>query len=264
MPAFRRAVGVDVDVAEDVGEVVLKDFRKDLRRDTLRRGVEVQRAAEARDAVALGGSAGDGAEVVRDKEDCQAEVAVERAQKRSEEALSRGVDAHERLVEGEDFRFDGEGAGDHDALPLPAGEGADGFVGVVGGADSFEALLDAVFDVAWRGTPAGKSTRGGHEDGLPGADGEGTLGVAALGDVADEALALGVVGRAAEDGGGAGVAVEKADEDLDEGGLSAAVGADDGDEFAGCGSEGDVLEREPASRVGEGEVVDGDGVFGHV
>ena len=78
-------------------------------------------AAEVHDRDGVGDVADD-RQVVRDEEQPQAELAREADEQVRELRLGGGVERRERLVEHEHGRVGGQGAGDRDALPLPARE----------------------------------------------------------------------------------------------------------------------------------------------
>ena len=134
-------VGVDVDVAEDGGDVVAEDFGEDGGRKALGRGVGVEGSAEAGDAV---GAGGDGAEVVADDDGGEVEVVVEAGKEFGELLLAGDIDAHGGLVEDEDARGGGDGAGDHDALELASREFPDGAIAEVVDANFAEGAADGV------------------------------------------------------------------------------------------------------------------------
>src|SRR5205085_4533782 len=90
------------------------------------------------------------------------------------------------------------------------------------------------------------------------ADGVGGVvgwGLGEVGDGASEFFAGPVVEISCGDFDGAGGA-EVADEGFDEGGFAGAIGAQDGENLAGCEDEGDVAEGGFVGGVGEGEVFD--------
>jgi hypothetical protein len=97
--------------------------------------VVVEGAVEAGDAV---GNGADGAEVVADEDDRQPEVRLKTLDEFDEPLLAGRVDAGRRLVQEQQLRAGREGARDVRALQLPAGQFADGLVGVVGDADALE------------------------------------------------------------------------------------------------------------------------------
>uniref|UniRef100_A0A0B7K5W6 Uncharacterized protein n=1 Tax=Bionectria ochroleuca TaxID=29856 RepID=A0A0B7K5W6_BIOOC len=147
-------------------------------------------------------------------------------QRRLDEGLGLGVDGAGGLVEDEDGRALEEGAGDGDALDLAARQ------------------LDAV--LADGGAVA--LGEGVEEQGVLGHDADG-VAEGALGDVADVA---------AVDPDAAGGDVVVAQEELGEGGLACARGADEGDCLAGLGVDVDAVEDGSPGVVAEADVVEGD------
>lgn len=135
--ALGGAVGVHVDIPEDRGEIVLEDLGEDGGRESGGGVVVMEGSAEAGDAIASGG---DGADVVADDDDGQPEFGAKAGDEFAEALLTGRIDADGWFVHQEDAGSASEGAGDHDALELSAGERADGPVGEGFGADAFEAV----------------------------------------------------------------------------------------------------------------------------
>ena len=172
-------------------------------------------------------------------------AAVHEAAQRLEDAAGRfGVEAGGGLVEEQDGRVADHGAGDGDALALPAGEHA-------------AALADAGVVAVGQAQDevVGVGGRGGGGDVLVGGVGAAPADVVGDGAVEDECLL--------EDGGDVapqvgecevaqvdvvegdrpGVGVVGAQQQLGERGLARAAGADDGDLGAGGDLEVDVVQR---------------------
>ena len=101
----------------------------------------------------------DGAELVRDVDDRDAELTVERRQQLGERLLRLGVDAGGRLVEHEQRRLAGQRLRDERALLHPARERAERRVGDRREADPVDRLRDLRPIFACGGVRAGAPTR---------------------------------------------------------------------------------------------------------
>ncbi|GJC99127.1 hypothetical protein ColKHC_07953 [Colletotrichum higginsianum] len=180
-----------------------------------------------------------------------------------EGGFAGGVQGARALVEQQQTRLAHEGAGDGQALPLPAGEtgGRGPALGVVPLGQGHDDVVDVgqlagLLDLGLGrlgvggGAEADVEADAAVEQGrVLGHDGDGVPeGGREVGDVVavDEDLAL-------------GREVEALDE-VHDGGLSGARGTDQAAELAGLQGEGDVVEDVDvrAARVGEGDVLEGD------
>lgn len=132
-------MGIDVDVAEDGGDIVTENLGEDAGGEAFGRDVGVERAGEAGNAIASGG---DGADVVADDDDGELEGLVECGQHLGELLLAGDIDTDGGFIEEEDAGSRGDGASDHGALELAAGELADGVIGEMGDADDLHGLGD--------------------------------------------------------------------------------------------------------------------------
>ena len=205
------------------------------------------------DAVDLGDDVGD---VVGDEDDA-CSLLCEAAEEVAEVLLGTEVEGVGGLVEEEHLRGSYEGAADHDAALLAGGHLAYRFVGEGDGVDLVENLFGAGAHLGGDGVDEIGPESGAGEE--AGEDGVAAVGVerGAAGEFGrDDAEALFKLGEvpalAAEDGDvstrvvGVGVrpgdGVALAGDGLDEGGLAAAVGAEDGDVLAGGYGEVDVVQ----------------------
>ena len=211
-------------------------------------------------------------EVVGDQDQAGA-LSDEAAHAFAEVALGGEVEGVAGLVEQELAGAVDEGAGDEDAAFFSGGHFADEVVGEVGGVDAFESFGGAEAHL-FGDDEVGPERGGGEEAGDDGVEAGGASGGAAGGvgrarggveagvGVGDDSEVVAEFGQvpaaAAEDAHfGAGRAVvgndgvELAVHGADEGGFAAAVGAEDGDVFAGLDGEVDVVED---NAVAEGYV----------
>ena len=159
-----------------------------------------------------------------------------------------GVEIAGGLVGEEDGRLEGQGAGDGDALALAAGELVGQVVEAVVEADELEQAAGARFDFLAR--EAFEVEREGHvlDAGERGEEveeleDEADFVAAEAGEVVIGERGDGLAVDADFAGGGA---VEAADQ-VEEGGLSGAGGADDGDHFAAGDVEVDGIEGDDLS-----------------
>jgi hypothetical protein len=195
---------------------------------------------------------GDVCDVVGDEEDAGA-LAGEGAEELAELGLGGEVEGVGGLVEEKHFGLAGEAgagecAGDHDAALLACGHFADGLFGDGSCADEVEEFFGAGAHGGGDGEvgPEGRTRKEAGEDGVAAGGAEGGLAGEFGLDDAEAAFEFGEVpALAAEDadeGVGEGQGVALAGDGFDEGGFAAAVGAEDGDVFAGFDAEGDVVE----------------------
>ena len=162
------------------------------------------------------------------------------------EAVPRGgVEARAGLVEEEDLGVVREAAREGEALAQASGEGACALAAALDERDVLEDGLRAVRDGG-----AGHAVEAREEAEVLF---HGQLGVRALalGDEADDAAEARFVAGDAEarDLGRAARGAEDAGEDVEEGGLARAVGAQEGDDLAGGHVQRDALERVPLAVV---------------
>lgn len=254
-------MGVDVPAgvfaAEDRGDVVAEEFGEDGGGEARGGIVKVESAAEASGAIAAGG---DGSDVVADDDDGDAECGVDGSDEFGEAVLPGDVDADGGFVEQEDAGLAGDGAGDHGALDLPAGEPPDGSVGEVGGPHEGERIVDGAGELARGGAEGVEREQQRHRDHLSDREGETELGFDFLWDIADEPAASGVAWEEAGDADVAIGAVEEPEGEFEKRGFAAAVGPEHAESLTGADVEGDVLERGiGGAGVPEGDVAVGDG-----
>lgn len=144
----------------------------------------------------------------------------------------------------------GEGPGDRDALLLACGERGEGIVGAIGDVHAIEGGSHA------GGGDAAVLEVSTHGD--DGGDGEGEGDFGALWDVGDsgrEVVARKIAEGAIVKEDLAGRGREQIEREAEEGGLSGAVGTEDGGHGARREGEGNVAEDWAVGRVGKGEVV---------
>ena len=152
------------------------------------------------------------------------------------------------LVEEEHLGGRDEGAANHDATLLAGGHFAHGLVGELGCVDLMENFVGAGAHGVGDGEvgPEGGTGEEAGEDSVAASSGEGLLAGKFGRDNAEALFEFGEVPAvAAEDaylGFRLGDWVALAGDGLDEGGLTAAVGAEDGDVLAGVDGEIDVVE----------------------
>ena len=163
------------------------------------------------------------------------------------------------FVEDDDAGLGEQQPGDGEALAFPAGEAVaalpdDGVeaVGQVGDEVGEAGAAQGVEDLLVVGGGAGQAQVGAQRL---------VEEVPVLGDDAD-GLAQGGGGEVADvgaaDADGAGVDVVEAGQELGEGGLAGAGGADDGDDLAGVDAEGDVVDDlDAAAGVEGGDLLEG-------
>ncbi len=243
---------------EDGVEVALEDAEKDILGQALRAVVVVQRAIEARHAVA---GRDDAAEIVRDDDEGEAEALLEVVEQADEPFLAGLVDAGGGLIEEQEPGFGDQGAGDEDALLLAAGQAPDGLLREGQHIDGLEGCADGGAVGFAEGAEEGFASDQAELDDLADGDGERPVDGMALRDVADEgAVGAGLVGGAAEDFDGAGIGLQDAQHELQQCGLAAPVGADDAQRRTGLHVEGDAR-KSGAAVVGEGDVMDADDIL---
>ena len=183
--------------------------------------------------------------VVRDQQD--GEAAGQLHQQLVELGRGRAVHAGRGLVQQQQLGMGGQGAGDEHPLPLPAGQGGEGAPAQLGQPDGGQRLLGRL--------PVLSAVRAGREVAHPAhahhvQDGDREQGVEAgvLGHVAHPAA--GPLRRPAEHPHLAGLRARGAQDQAQQGGLAAPVGAHRGDELSGQHLEADLLEHRLAG-VGE-------------
>lgn len=205
--------------------------------------------AEAND---MGVVVDDGGEVVGGDDDgCAAGGDI--AEGVDEVVVGDGVKRGGGLVEQEEVGFAGEGAGDQDALLLPAGEFGDFAAGEVGDFHCVQCGLDGVVGVGERAAsdavlPA--EAVAAHFDDFADGDGEVPVDGAGLGHVAD--AGADAVGRPAVDQDFAARGLERAENGLEQRAFAGAVAADQGGECAAGDLQVYLLEH------GGAAVADGD------
>jgi len=199
--------------------------------------------------------------VVGDENGGEVDAFVEFAEPAAEFLADFGVERAEGFVEQEDFGLGGEGAGEGDALALAAGELVGPTVGDAGELDKVEQPVDALVNFLVAG--AIRATANAEAEGNVLENGQMAKERVVLKDEADAAVTgrgVGDVLAMKEDAAiAAGVGVFQAGENAQEGGLTAAGGAEEGDEAAGWNLEFKVLERDKAAKG----FADVDGVDAH-
>lgn len=210
------------------------------------------------DADDLLDDAGDGSDVVRDHDDGHSFVQF--AQGVVKLLFELVVNEIGGLIEDQQPGVGDNGSGEHGALHLAAGNFADG-----SSCDLFESRFDdelhgPAFVLARVGGPEPVSALESGEDDLEDRDWECAVEVRDLGHVSDETFA------AAEEFGGEpdGTRVGDSSEDsLDQGGFTAAVGADDAEEIPFADLQIDVLQGFVAI-VSDAYVAERDEIHGSV
>jgi hypothetical protein len=209
--------------------------------------------AHEEDAVDLGDDVG---EVMGDEEE-GGSLLGQGAEKLVEVALSGKVEGVRGFVEEEGSGGGDEGAGDHDAALLAGGHFADGLIAEGDGVDLGEDLVGAgvhlVGDV--KVGPEGGAGKEAGEDGVAAGGLEGGFAGEIGRDNTEHLFEFGEIPALAAEEGDAGLRlacfgnqwVALAGDGLDEGGLTAAVGAQDGDVLAGMDGEIDVVKDNPLS-----------------
>ena len=150
-----------------------------------------------------------------------------------------GVEVGEGLVEQEEVRVDGEGAGEGDALLLAAGELGGASAGVIGHPDDVEEFAGPLVSLS----PSLASHLEAESDVLEDAH------VRPEGVVLEHHAAASPVGRSARDvvvseADAAGVGEVEACDDPEEGRFAAAAGAEEEEQFTGLDDEGHVVDGE--------------------
>ncbi len=184
---------------------------------------------------------GNAAEVVGGDQH-QVAALAELAQQFDDRALGLDVDAGERLVEQDDLAFLGQGAGQEDALLLSARQLADLALAEARHADAFECGVDLAAVVLRGDAQEAHVAVAAHHHHVFDEDREVPVDVLALGDVGDAGCASGRrrTGKA-RDGDLAARRANEAHDGLEEGGLAAAVDADQAADRARCQLERHVL-----------------------
>ncbi len=162
----------------------------------------------------------------------------EGAEDGEEVALVGEVEEGGGFVEEEDAGLLGEGGGEEDALFFAAGESAE-----IAMAEGFAIHLGesgvGLGEVLIAFEPASGVGRAAHEDDLFDGEGEGEIeGGFDEGDLAGEGAAVDFRDGLAAEEDFAGLGREMAREQTQERAFAGAVGAEDGNEFAGVGREG--------------------------
>lgn len=163
------------------------------------------------------------------------------------------VEAGGGFVEDEQFGEVDEGAGDEGASLLAGGEQGEPVVESVAESDESEQVACALALVGGGGVVEADGVEEAGEDGVGGGEvgvdrGAGDVGAGGVGRRVDHADAfaegadVGAADRFAQDVERAGGGEELAGEGSGEGGFSAAVGAEDGDAFAGGDGAGEAVE----------------------
>ena len=158
-----------------------------------------------------------------------------------------------------------EGAADHDAALLAGGHFAYELVTEGSGVDFTKNLLGALAHGGGDGEvgPEGGAREEAGEDGVKAGGREGLAAGQLGGDDAEALFELGEIPAGSAEEADAGVrlnqGVELAGEGFEEGGFAAAVGAQDGEVFAGVEDEVDVVQdgRGATGYVDVGEIDDG-------
>ncbi len=248
--AVAAGAGEQVD-ADEVGDVAGAGVGSDVGQGA---GLDDATSFEDDDAVGEGVGVD---RVVGDEEAHAVEGGEVAAQVPADVTAGAGVEGGERLVEEQQARLGGQGAGQGDALGLAAGEGAGPVGGVVGEPDTLEPGGGAGSGVRL-GDAAGAEAEGdvlqrgqvGEQEIVLEDDGDGAV----FG--ADEHVGGGVVERFAVEVDAAAVDRQEPGEAAEQGGLAGTVGAEHGDGFATLGGDVDV---EPERAEG----VDDPGLEGH-
>ncbi len=169
------------------------------------------------------------------------DVVVQVAQPFAEFFADLGVESAEGFVEEEDLGFDGEGAGEGDALALAAGELGGVSVSVHIELHELQQGQDAAADILARGAFAARLDAQAEGDVFE--DGHMAEEGVVLEDEADAALA-GVErgGVLAVEVDGAAVGGIQPGDDAEEGGFAATGGTEQSDEGAGWDGEGDAVQ----------------------
>lgn len=164
-------------------------------------------------------------------------------QQAGHEPLMGHIEVQQRLIAQQQVRVRAESLGDAQALQFATGEHADRGVGVGLGTDLFEQRFDLL--AARAGEPARSPAVAveSHAHEVAAAHRGVVVDAALLGDVAD--VRVSASGAVAVDAGRTGIQLILSEEDLEQGGLAAAVGAEDGDELAGLDVDVEVVPQHP-------------------
>ena len=177
-----------------------------------------------------------------------------------ERLLALHVDPGGRLVEDEEVRQAGEGAGDQHPLLLPAGQRRDAVAGLLAQADRVDRVLDRgpVLAPGRQERPAPRQPARGDDLAHGGRD--AGAGADPLRHEADAAPVPEAVERGAEQPHLAAAGGHQPEHGADQGRLAGAVGAEDGEHLAGPHDEVDAAQHRTAAEL-DGAVGDGhDGI----
>jgi hypothetical protein len=230
----------------DMGRVV------PTRRESIRVAVEDDAAADEHEPVDV---LLDGAELVRAKEDCHAEVPVELLEESGECLLRVHVDTGRRLVEDEQIRARGECLREERALLLPSREPAQDRPSLAREVDSFDRLVDDGAITATEEPARNEAASDDFADRHRRVDAE----LCPLREVSDPSSARELGCRLPEQERLAPPRLLEADRDTQERRLAAAVRPGDGDELSGLDLEVDIVQDLGPTGVGEADVRQLDG-----
>ena len=193
--------------------------------------------------------------VGRDQHD--AALGAQVAQKADDLVLGLDVDAGERLVKQDDLAVLGERAGEEDTLFLAAGQFADLALAEGGHANPFERLVDH-FPVGRR-RPSQKAHMAiaTHHDDVFDQNGEGPVDLLGLRHIGDDVAVKGFGDAHAEHGDVTARRGHEAHDRLEEGGFARAVDADQRGDGAARDFEAGVAQGGVAVAVGDRDVTGG-------
>ena len=198
----------------------------------------------------------DGAELVGDVEDRDAEIRAQRLEQEAERLLRRGVDARRRLVEREQRGLGGERLGDQRPLLHPAGERPQRRIRPILEPDGLDRARDGIAVGAPQRPPDARRGEPPGGDDLPHRHRRLAEEPRPLWQVADAAAAATLAGRLAEHAHRARARALEPEHEPEQRRLAAAVRAGDRNELARRDRERDILEHADAGPVAERDAVE--------